>query len=234
MGTRIHSTAVIAPGAELGVDVEIGPYTSVGPRVRIGDRTKVGAQVVIDQFIASAEAKWQQSSALCLFLPHGLEGEGPEHSSARLERFLQLAAQRNMRIAYPSTPAQYFHLLRRQARDPEHKPLVVMTPKSLLRLPACVSTAAVRVPGGLAPSFVPALQARRVSRIVSRRKSARNSSTGCAGDASLSRFKRRFRSTPSSKAWSFARASDSCFSTSLTVSTVSIISHRPCFAVALP
>jgi 2-oxoglutarate dehydrogenase E1 component len=93
-----------------------------------------GAQVIIDQFVASAEDKWGQTCGLVMLLPHGYEGQGPDHSSARPERFLQLAAHGNMRVAWPSTPAQYFHLLRRQARSAERKPLVVMTPKSLLRL----------------------------------------------------------------------------------------------------
>jgi 2-oxoglutarate dehydrogenase E1 component len=98
------------------------------------------AQVVIDQFLVSAEAKWRRLSGLVLLLPHGYEGSGPEHSSARLERFLALAADRNIQIAVPSTPAQYFHLLRRQAKRRWRKPLVVMTPKSLLRHPQAVST----------------------------------------------------------------------------------------------
>ncbi|CAB4938895.1 unannotated protein [freshwater metagenome] len=94
-----------------------------------------GAQVIIDQFIISGLAKWGQSTRLTLLLPHGYEGSGPEHSSARLERFLQMAAEGNIRVANLTTPAQYFHLLRRQALIPKQRPLVVMTPKSLLRLP---------------------------------------------------------------------------------------------------
>ena len=100
-----------------------------------------GAQVIIDQFIVSGLAKWGQTSRLTLLLPHGYEGSGPEHSSARLERFLQLAAEGNIRVANPTTPAQYFHLLRRQARVAKQRPLVVMTPKSLLRLPQATSRA---------------------------------------------------------------------------------------------
>jgi multifunctional 2-oxoglutarate metabolism enzyme len=98
-----------------------------------------GAEIIIDQFLVSGLAKWRQTSRLTLLLPHGYEGSGPEHSSARLERFLALGAEGNIRVVYPTTPAQYFHLLRRQARHHDARPLVVMTPKSLLRLPQAAS-----------------------------------------------------------------------------------------------
>jgi len=98
-----------------------------------------GAQVIIDQFLAATEQKWNQPVGLTLLLPHGHEGQGPEHSSARIERFLNLCAENNLRVAYPSTPASFFHLLRAQGRSAARKPLVVFTPKSLLRAPHCVS-----------------------------------------------------------------------------------------------
>jgi 2-oxoglutarate decarboxylase len=93
------------------------------------------AQVIIDQFLVSGLAKWGQTTRLTMLLPHGYEGSGPEHSSGRLERFLQLAAEGNIRVANLTTPAQMFHLIRRQAKIPKQRPLIVMTPKSLLRLP---------------------------------------------------------------------------------------------------
>jgi 2-oxoglutarate dehydrogenase E1 component len=98
-----------------------------------------GGQVIVDQFLAAGLSKWGLTTRLTLLLPHGYEGQGPEHSSARLERFLQLAAEGNLRVANPTTPAQYFHLLRRQAKRTRQRPLIVMTPKSLLRLPGATS-----------------------------------------------------------------------------------------------
>ncbi|MGH2916083.1 MAG: multifunctional oxoglutarate decarboxylase/oxoglutarate dehydrogenase thiamine pyrophosphate-binding subunit/dihydrolipoyllysine-residue succinyltransferase subunit, partial [Solirubrobacteraceae bacterium] len=151
-------------GFEYGYSQE-GPETLVLWEAQFGDFVN-GAQVIVDQFITSGLAKWGQTSRLTLLLPHGYEGSGPEHSSARLERFLQLAAEGNIRVANPTTPAQYFHLLRRQARIAKQRPLVVMTPKSLLRLPQATSTLEDLVDGRFAPVLSdPAVDPEQVTRL---------------------------------------------------------------------
>jgi 2-oxoglutarate dehydrogenase complex dehydrogenase (E1) component-like enzyme len=135
-----------ALGFEYGYSVA-DKDTLVCWEAQFGDFANVG-QAIVDQFIVAAEDKWGQTSGLTMLLPHGFEGQGPEHSSARIERFLMLCAEDNIRVAYPSTAAQYFHLLRRQVLDPERKPLVVFTPKRYLRMKASTSSLAALTDGG--------------------------------------------------------------------------------------
>ena len=143
-----------ALGFEYGYSVH-APDTLVLWEAQFGDFANAG-QVIIDQFIAAARAKWRQLPGLVLLLPHGYEGQGPEHSSGRLERFLQLAAEDNLRVVNCTTAAQYFHLLRAQAKllDAAPRPLIVMTPKSLLRHPKAGSSLSDLADGSFQPVLV--------------------------------------------------------------------------------
>ena len=169
LGLEIYNsplTETAAIGFEYGYSV--GADTDVVIwEAQFGDFVNV-AQVMIDQFLSSGRQKWGQYSRLILLLPHGYEGQGPEHSSARLERFLQLCAEDNMRVAYPTTPAQYFHLLRRQALQRPERPLIVMTPKSLLRHPMALSMVADMTDGGFEPVLAdPTVESpERITRLV--------------------------------------------------------------------
>jgi len=138
-----------AMGFEYGYSVE-RPDALVLWEAQFGDFHN-GAQTIVDEFISSSEQKWGQRSSVVLLLPHGYEGQGPDHSSARIERFLQLCAEDNMTVAYPSTPASYFHLLRRQAYARPRRPLIVFTPKSMLRLKAAASVPEDFTVGGFRP-----------------------------------------------------------------------------------
>ncbi|WP_133740510.1 multifunctional oxoglutarate decarboxylase/oxoglutarate dehydrogenase thiamine pyrophosphate-binding subunit/dihydrolipoyllysine-residue succinyltransferase subunit [Actinorugispora endophytica] len=138
-----------ALGFEYGYSV-VRPNALVAWEAQFGDFVD-GAQTIIDEYISSGEQKWGQRSSVTLLLPHGYEGQGPDHSSARIERFLQMCAQENMTVSMPSTPANYFHLLRWQVKSPYQRPLVVFTPKSMLRLKAAVSAASEFTSGSFQP-----------------------------------------------------------------------------------
>jgi 2-oxoglutarate dehydrogenase E1 component len=195
-----------SPLAELSVlGFEYG-YSQADPRTLVlweaqfGDFAN-GAQVVIDQFIAAAEHKWLRMSGIVLLLPHGYEGQGPEHSSARLERYLQMCAQDNMQVVNVTTPANYFHVLRRQMHRSFRKPLIVMTPKSLLRHKRCVSRLAELGPGSgfhrvMYDDVLPSEPERRASSCFaaarstttcspSARRAAPTTSTCCASSSSI-------------------------------------------------
>ena len=185
-----HGYSIAAPDALVLWEAQFGDFVN-------------GAQIVVDQFIVSGRSKWGQTSRLELLLPHGYEGNGPEHSSARLERFLQLAAQDNIRVANCSTSAQFFHLLRRQALDATARPLVVMTPKGLLRLREATSTLDDLSQGSFQPVSTirpPTTRPRRGS------SSARGSSTTTSSATSVAP-RRRASPSPGSSSSTRSRSS---------------------------
>ena len=138
-----------AVGFEYGYSV-VRPEALVAWEAQFGDFAD-GAQTILDEFISAGEQKWAQRSGVVMLLPHGYEGQGPDHSSARVERYLQLCAQDNMTVAMPSCSASYFHLLRWHTKSPHHRPLIVFTPKSMLRLKTAASSASAFTQGGWAP-----------------------------------------------------------------------------------
>jgi 2-oxoglutarate decarboxylase len=148
-----YGYSVADPGALVVWEAQFGDFFNVG-------------QVIVDQFISSAEEKWGQHSGIVLSLPHGYEGQGPEHSSARLERFLTLCAEGNMQVIAPTTPAQYFHALRRQMKNNPRKPLVVMNPKSLLRHPQAVSSIEDVLTGRFEPVLLDVMTSPEVKRVI--------------------------------------------------------------------
>ncbi len=148
-----YGYSVADPGALVVWEAQFGDFFNVG-------------QVIVDQFISSAEEKWGQHSGVVLSLPHGYEGQGPEHSSARLERFLTLCAEGNMQVIYPTTPAQYFHALRRQMQNNPRKPLVVMNPKSLLRHPMATSSVQDVLTGRFEPVLLDVMTSDTVKRVI--------------------------------------------------------------------